>query len=151
MKPTFPILLVDDDPSISDIIQRTFTQFFPEANLIAVSSYKQALAYLNGLEGYGPKLILLDLGLTTGPTGFDLLTLIRLHPLGKLIPVIILSSNDSDDDVSHAYSLGANAYNLKPFGYADWKEYVLNIRAYWYNSARVPRLYFNESDQISRK
>lgn len=150
MKPSFPILLVDDDTATLDVIQRAFSQCFPEANLMAVSSYKQAIAYINGLEGYGPKLILLDLELKTGPTGFDLLTLIRLHPLGKLIPVVILTSNDSDDDISHAYSLGANAYNLKPFGYAGWKEYVLNIRAYWFNSARVPKLYFDEADQISR-
>jgi CheY-like chemotaxis protein len=150
MKLSFPILLVDDDTTVYDVIQRTFTQYFPEANLMSVSSYKQALAYLNGLEGYGPKLILLDLDLQTGPTGFDLLSLIRLHPLGKLIPVIVLTSNDSDDDIGRAYSLGANAYNLKPFGYEEWKAYIKSIRAYWFNSARVPKLYFDEADQISR-
>lgn len=143
MASQFPILLVDDDTAISDILTRAAERAFPEANFIHVSSFNQAAAYLEGLEGKGPRLVLLDIDLQTGLSGFDFLSLLRQHPQGKLVPVIVLSSSQEESKAKEAYQRGANAYTPKPFSYPDWKSYVQQLRSYWFGTVTIPTFWFD--------
>ncbi|GAB3794180.1 response regulator [Spirosoma humi] len=143
---SYPILLVDDDPSIADLLTRSAKQIFPEATFTHVSSYAEAAQYMSDLTGKGPRLILLDVNLQVGLSGLEFLKLIRSHPQGRFLPVVMLSSSREDVDTIAAYMAGASAYTQKPDSYAGWKAYVGKLRAYWYETVTVPQLWFERNE-----
>ncbi|MBD2703332.1 response regulator [Spirosoma sp. BT702] len=143
MSGAFPILVVDDEAHVADILNRAAINSFPEAKFTYVSSFKEAVGYLDGLRGVGPKLVLLDLDLKSTPNGLDFLSLIRHHPQGRLIPVVILSSHATTENRDEAIMRGATAFTVKPFSFADWKKYVTELRIYWFQTVTIPKLYFD--------
>ncbi|WP_080236934.1 response regulator [Spirosoma rigui] len=138
MPTSFPILLVDDDADVADLLNRIAVTDFPEAVFLHVDSFAQAASYLDNLEGRGPRLVLLDVNLRTGLTGLDFLTLIREHPQGRLVPVVMLSSSQLDTDIHEALNRGASLFTQKPFTYVEWRQYVQNMRLYWYETVTTP-------------
>ncbi|QDK81583.1 response regulator [Spirosoma sp. KCTC 42546] len=142
MPTTFTILLVDDDPEIADILTRVSIKSFPEARFIHVRHFADAVKYLDNLNGLGPNVVLLDIHLQTEPSGFEFLTLMRNHPIGCLVPIIILTATSTKTLALEAYNRGATAFTVKPFTYHDWKTYVDQLRLYWFETATIPRLYF---------
>ncbi|GAB3942415.1 hypothetical protein GCM10028805_07030 [Spirosoma harenae] len=147
MPERFRILLVDDEPDVAEVLNRAAIYTFPEADFSYVSSYSDAVAYLDGLNGLGPKLVLLDMDLQSGFNGFDFLTLVRQHPKGCALPVVMLSSHTAEKECKEAFLRGANAFTSKPFGFKDWKSYVSQLRTYWYQTVSTPKLYFDEADE----
>ncbi|GAB3946729.1 hypothetical protein GCM10028805_17720 [Spirosoma harenae] len=147
VKSTFPILVVDDDAAIVPILERVASEVFSEAQFINAQSFAEAAHYLDRLRGFGPSLVLLDIDLAMGPSGLDFLKLLRNHPQGRLLPVIMLSVSQSREQMDEAYSLGANAFTSKPFSLAEWRTYVGELRTYWYTMARIPTLYFTDVKQ----
>ena len=146
MPRSYPILLVDDDPSIADLLTRSAKQIFPEAIFMHVSSYAEAAQYMGDLSGKGPRLILLDINLQVGLSGLEFLKLIRSHPQGRFLPVVMLSSSCEDVDTIAAYLAGASAYTQKPDSYAGWKTYVSKLRIYWHETVTVPQLWFERDE-----
>ncbi|GAB2547773.1 response regulator [Spirosoma aerophilum] len=142
---SFPILLIDDNPHMVDILNRVASLLFVEAEFIAVHSFAQAAAYLEGLHGRGPRLILLDVDLQSALNGFDFLSLLRGHPQVCSVPVVVLSANQSTNVANDAYQLRANVFTRKPDSYEGWKAYVSQLRAYWYATAAVPKLWFDKT------
>lgn len=137
MSQQFPILLVDDDPLIADVLKRASVSSFPEASFIHVSSFEDAKTYIEELEGRGPKIVLLDIDLQDKVDGLDFLALLRAHPKGRVLPVVMLSANKTPSLVERAYSFGASSFTLKPFSYSDWKTYLNNLKTYWYETVTL--------------
>ncbi|GAB2564679.1 response regulator [Spirosoma aerophilum] len=146
MPTSFSILLVDDDPTIADVLNHAAVSTFREANFIHVSTFHQAASYLEGLHGFGPRLILLDLNLQGDLNGLDFLTLLRDHPQGCLVPVIMLSANQESTAPGETYSRGANVFTVKPFSYSGWKSYVSQLRTYWFETVQTPQLWFDKEE-----
>ncbi|MCK8493827.1 response regulator [Spirosoma sp. RP8] len=140
----FPILLVDDDPAVAEILQIAATSSFPEAVFMPVGSFEDAVSYLENLEGKGPKLVLLDVNLHSHGEGLGFLSLLREHPQGRLVPVVMLSATESPDQIRQAYELGAASFTAKPYSYADWKEYMSQLKMYWYNTVSLPGIWFEK-------
>ncbi len=63
------ILLIDDEQEIADVLNRAASSVFPEAEFMHVTSFAEAVGYLTGLAGRGPRLILLDRDLQSGLDG----------------------------------------------------------------------------------
>ena len=85
-----------------------------------------------------PDLILLDLELSD-PEGCEMLSDIKKDKQLKRIPVVVLASSESYEDIFQAYDLHANAYICKP---ADRDQLVQILRAtlhFWLTLARLPR------------
>ncbi|GAB3050146.1 response regulator [Spirosoma pulveris] len=144
----FTILLVDDDATIADLLTRAATSEFPEATFIHASTYQQAAAFLSDLSGRGPQLILLDVNLRSGPSGLNFLSLVRQHPQGHLLPIIMLSASNEKMDRQAAYRRGATVYSQKPFTFQAWKAYVAGLRNYWFKTATIPAVWFEkDSDE----
>ena len=127
MTAKFPILLIDDDPAIGEVLQRALLNIFPEAGLHQVFSAQQATDYLDQLAGPRLQLLLLDLDLN-GSNGLDILTKLRAHPRGRLFPVVVLSANDDPDQVRQAYAAGAASFTQKPFSFQQWKDCTAALR-----------------------
>src|SRR5438132_1633867 len=124
MPQTQTILLVDDDQTIADLLNRAATSVFPEARFVPILSFSQAVEYFLNIKGKGPRLILLDYDLQSSMTGLDFLQLVRNHPQGRLVPVVMLSTNQSERLIKESFRLGANAFTSKPFSFGEWKDYV---------------------------
>ncbi|GAB4024699.1 response regulator [Spirosoma koreense] len=140
MSVSFPILLVDDDSTIADIIRRAAESVFPEAHIFHASNFEEAASFLQSADKEVFRLVLLDIDLQSALTGFDFLSLLRQQPYGQLIPVIVLSASRLQSKAKEAYERGANAFTTKPFSYADWKEYVGQLRSYWYKTVTIPQV-----------
>ncbi|MCX6212779.1 response regulator [Spirosoma sp.] len=142
---SFPILLVDDDPLLAEVLIEAAKINFPEARFQQVYSAGEAKRYIDQLEGYGPKLILLDINLNEMNTGFNLLAYIQVHPQARLVPVLMLTVSQLTNDVKLAYEIGASSFTVKPFSYEDWQTYLVNLRHYWYKTVSLPSIQFSPS------
>jgi FixJ family two-component response regulator len=140
----FTILLVDDDLDVVDILRRASVQCFPEAIFIPVTDFNEASKYLSDLDGLGPNLVLLDIHLQVEPNGLTFLSLMREHPIGRLVPIIVLTTAVDRLFSIESYKRGANAFTIKPSSYEGWKKYVEQLRLFWLQTATLPRPYFTQ-------
>ncbi len=86
-----------------------------------------------------PDLILLDLNLP-GMDGCQVLTRIKSDPFLRMIPVVILTTSDREEDILQTYQAGANTYISKPDEYPRYRELVATLEHYWVDTAlKVPR------------
>lgn len=142
----FPILLVDDDPNIVDILRNAARTHFPQATFLYVSTFAEAVNYLENLKGRGPKLVLLDINLKTHGEGLEFLSLLRKHPQGRLLPVVVLSASQSPDQIREAYELGAATFTSKPYSYSEWKAYLAQLKTYWLDTVSLPGIWFEKDE-----
>ncbi|MGZ4618266.1 MAG: response regulator, partial [Frankiaceae bacterium] len=77
-----------------------------------------------------PRLILLDLNLPD-MSGLDILREVKADPALRTIPVVVLTSSESETDVVRSYDLHAAGYVTKPIDHADFVRAVLRIEDYW--------------------
>jgi DNA-binding response OmpR family regulator len=139
------ILLVEDSEDDVFFMKRALKHAGIANPVQVVSDGQAALDYLAGQNGFSdrdqfpvPSLVLLDLRLPLVP-GMEVLKWIRSESQLTGLPVIVLTSSKHDMDVASAYSLGANAFLVKP---SDSKELVSMVKAigdFWliYNHAPV--------------
>ena len=101
----------------------------------------EALAFLNQEGTYAsaprPDLILLDLNLPR-KNGREVLAEIKSDPNLKSIPVVILTTSNSERDVLQAYDHHANCYIVKPVGFANFVEAVKTIHQFWFSVVTLP-------------
>ena len=146
MRPPFLILVVDDDPLLLDICTRASKEHFPEASFLQVRSCSEAIQYIHELDGFGPKLILLDIDLNSNQSGFTLLTFLKEHAQARFLPVVMLTVDESRDTVVAAYSEWTSSFTIKPDSFGGWKQYFLVLRQYWFNTVTVPAVRFHKLD-----
>lgn len=103
------ILIVDDKPSISDLI----VQFLKHAYDVETKlDGLEALAWMQ--EGNIPDLILTDLQMPN-MDGIELIKKVKASGYFSDVPIIVLSSKDSSKDRIECLKLGAEDYIMKPF------------------------------------
>ncbi|MFA5975090.1 MAG: response regulator transcription factor [Elusimicrobiota bacterium] len=105
------ILVVEDDPGITEAIKKTFS-LEPGISFRSVSSPEGGL---REAVAYKPDLILLDIKLPGGD-GRQILKNLKENAATKRIPVIFLTGLSSEGDRVLGLNLGADDYVCKPFG-----------------------------------
>lgn len=134
------ILLVEDSPSDVRLIREALKQTPVRVDITVARDGVEAMDYLHEAEKGivdRPDLVLLDLNLPR-KNGREVLAEVKGSPTLKQIPVLVMTSSRSDEDVSVAYSLNANCYITKP---GDLPEYVNVVRAiedFWFLTATLP-------------
>lgn len=135
------ILLVEDSPADILLTREAFKEFKVINSLHVVEDGIQALAYLNQEGEYAssprPDLILLDLNLPR-MNGSEVLAEIKANPKHKSIPVVILTTSYSEQDVLQAYNQHANCYIVKPVGFENFVEAVKSIHQFWFSVVTLP-------------
>jgi CheY-like chemotaxis protein len=140
-------LLVEDDPNDAKLVQMEFQQN-PDLRLNWVTDGEQATHYLLGQPPYTdranfplPDVILLDLKLPR-MNGFEFLEWLRkVSPNHfRLIPVIVMSGSDLQEDVLRAYELGANCYLTKPPDWKKFREQLVRLGVFWSEFVQTPKL-----------
>lgn len=137
------IYMVEDNPGDIRLTQEILKQSQLRSNLRVAYDGEEALDYLMSLDESLetepiPHVILLDLNLPK-KSGTDVLTVLKNHDKLKSIPVVVLTSSDSETDVTKCYSLHANSYITKPVDLDDYSEVINNLHIFWTRVAELPR------------
>lgn len=133
------ILLVEDNPDVVMLIEEIIREHWRDL-LVSAPDGEAALSHLRGCIHANealPDLMLLDLKLP-GRDGWEVLDLIRQDPELRRMPVVILSSSTSPEDVERAYSGCANAYVAKPSSLTGYLEALDAIEQFWFDTATLP-------------
>jgi DNA-binding response OmpR family regulator len=85
-----------------------------------------------------PQVVLLDLGLPK-LDGLEVLGRIRAEERTRLLPVVILTSSEDQEDVVKGYGLGANSFVKKPVDVTRFYAAVLELGMYWMVLNETPR------------
>ena len=131
------ILLVEDNPDDEMLTLRALKRN-RIANEIAVArDGAEALEYLFATGKYTdrhiaamPQIILLDLKLPK-VDGLEVLRRIRTDNRTCIVPEIVLTSSDEDQDLLDSYTLGANSYIRKPVDFGQFVETIRQLGLYW--------------------
>ena len=68
-----------------------------------------------------------------------MLTRIKSDPFLRMIPVVILTTSNREEDIVQTYQAGANTYITKPDEYPRYRELVATLEHYWVDTAlKVP-------------
>lgn len=138
------ILLVDDDFDERFLSDRILQKIIPEPGSIHQATCgNEAIAYMIGEGKFAdrktypfPTLVITDLNMEDGD-GFDVLEFMQHNPAWSVVPRIVFSSSDDDDDVRTAYALGASVYHLKPSPPRELERQFRLIIEYW-TTSQVP-------------
>jgi len=84
-----------------------------------------------------PDLILLDLKMPR-KSGHQALEEIKGNPELKRIPVVVLTTSKAEEDIIHAYNLGANSFIVKPTTFGALTEAMKTLERYWFKLTTLP-------------
>lgn len=136
------ILLVEDNPDDVAITRRALAKSRVANTLNVVRDGQEALDYLFGRQGApagGPRpdLILLDVNLPRA-SGMEVLEQIRADAKLGMIPVIMLTASDREEDIVKSYTLGSNTYIQKPVEFDKFLHALDVLGQYWIVIAKLP-------------
>lgn len=135
------ILLVEDNLADVLMTRSAFEDFKLTNTLHVVEDGVEALEYLHGEGKFAgsphPDLIMLDLNLPR-KNGREVLAEIKTDPALLNIPVIVLTTSRSEQDVLEAYGLHANCYIVKPVGFPNFVEAIKSIEHFWFSLVTLP-------------
>ncbi len=135
------VLLVEDSPGDVRLMQEAF-RANQSIHLNVATDGVEAMAFLRreGMHGRAPRphIILLDLNLPK-MDGRQVLAEVKKDSNLKLIPTVILTTSNSDEDILKSYELQANCYLSKPVQLAAFEALVVSINDFWLNKVKLPQ------------
>ena len=138
------VLLVEDDEAHAEIVRRNLLANRLTNPLIHVSDGEAALDYLyrrnrfsNPTTSPRPGLVVLDMRLPK-VDGLEVLRIIKADPKLLAIPVVILTTSNSEEDKQKAYAAHANSYLVKPVDFPQFKKLMESLGYYWLASNAPP-------------
>jgi chemotaxis family two-component system response regulator Rcp1 len=135
------ILMVEDNPGDVRLTREALKGGKVWNQLHVVEDGVAALDFLNQRAPYQqasrPDLVLLDLNLPK-KDGREVLAAIKSDPSLKMIPVVILTTSQAEEDVLRAYNLNANCYVTKPVDFDQFTRIVQTIEQFWLTVVTLP-------------
>jgi CheY-like chemotaxis protein len=131
------ILLVEDNPDDEVLAIRALKRHHISNEVVVARDGVEALEYLFGTGVYAgrdisikPTVILLDLKLPR-VDGLEVLRRLRGDARTKLLPVVVLTTSNEEQDMLSSYSLGCNSYIRKPVDFVQFSEAIRQLGMYW--------------------
>jgi two-component system response regulator len=131
------ILLVEDNPDDEALTLRALGKSNLLNDIVVARDGVEAWEYLTGTGAYAnrdktimPQVILLDLKVPK-LDGLGLLRKIRETELTRLLPVVVLTSSNEEQDRMESYKLGANSYVRKPVDFTQFMDAASQLGLYW--------------------
>lgn len=127
-----PILLVEDNPMDVDLTLHAFRRHRLANPVHVARDGEEALAWMARWEAGEPRpvVILLDVNMPK-IGGLEVLRQLKLHPVYRTIPVVMLTTSSVGRDVDSAYQNGANSYIVKPVDFEKFMAIAEQIQLYW--------------------
>lgn len=140
---TANILLVEDSASDVRLVREALRDSKLVVHLNVAHDGAEALNYLDGCKAgihTLPDIVLLDLNLPK-KNGCEVLRAIKQDSFLRRLPVIVMTSSNSEDDVAAVYRLNANCYIRKPFDLHDYEKVIRALEDFWLMTVMLPEGY----------
>jgi DNA-binding response OmpR family regulator len=131
------VLVVEDNPQDELFTLRALQRAGFTSRVDVVRDGQQALDYLLRQGEYAdregpdlPTVVILDLNLPR-LSGLEVLERLRAASRTELLPVVVLTSSDDEQDRLDSYRGGANGYVSKPLDLTEFEERVGRLAVYW--------------------
>ncbi len=131
------ILLVEDNPDDEALTLRALQKNNILNEVVVARDGAEALDFLFGTGAYAgrdlglmPEVILLDINLPK-INGLEVLGKIRGNERTRLLPVVILTTSNEEQDKIRSYTLGANSFIRKPVDFQQFSEAIRQLGVYW--------------------
>ncbi len=137
------ILLVEDNPKDAELTKIALDENNFANHIDWVRDGVEALEYLKAEGKYTdrtpglPTLILLDLQMPR-MNGIEFLAKMKQDPKFKNVPVVMLTSSRQEEDMVNSYSLGVNAYVVKPVDLNDFIDAIKQLGIFWVIVNEIP-------------
>lgn len=134
------ILLVEDNEGDIFLTREAFEESSFVSIVTVIRDGKAAINFFETLSKSGtvPDLVLLDINLPK-MNGFEVLNYLKNNERYKHVPVTILTTSSSENDIMRSYFSYVNCYVTKPADANDYIEVVSRIEDFWMNVACIPR------------
>lgn len=134
-------LLAEDNPGDVRLTKEALRESKISNNLNVVPDGVEAMAFLRREGKYAdaprPDVILLDLNLPK-KDGREVLAEVKADPSLRLIPVVIITSSEAEQDVLKTYELYANCYVTKPVDLEQFIKVIQSIETFWLTIVTLP-------------
>ena len=134
-------LIVEDNPGDVRLILEALKEGKLLLNISVVQDGIEAMDFLRRQGKYQqaprPDLIILDLNLPK-KSGREVLAEVKTDDDLRIIPVVVLTSSEAQDDVARAYGLHVNCYVAKPLGLDEFMRVIKSIDEFWLRTVRLP-------------
>jgi len=134
-------LLAEDNPGDVRLTKEALRESKISNNLNVVPDGVEAMAFLRREGKYAdaprPDVILLDLNLPK-KDGREVLAEVKADPILRLIPVVIITSSEAEQDVLKTYELYANCYVTKPVDLEQFIKVIQSIETFWLTIVTLP-------------
>lgn len=139
---SYDVLLVEDEPADAHLTRITLEENEAPCKLHHVKDGQEALEFLRRRgepfqSAPRPHLILLDLNMPR-MNGRELLQELKSDPQLAAIPVVVLTTSDSENDVNSSFQAGAAGYIVKPTGMDEFSSAMKGLEQYWFTLVRLP-------------
>jgi CheY-like chemotaxis protein len=138
------ILLVEDSLKDIDLTLAALEEHHLAKEVVIARDGVEALDYLLARGTFAgrppglPAVMLLDIKMPK-LGGLEVLRQMKSDPVLKSIPVVMLTSSREEPDLATSYSLGANAYVVKPVDFQQFMDAVKQVGAFWAVLNEPPR------------
>lgn len=136
------VLLVEDNPDDEELAVMALQSAGLRLPIVVARDGVEAIDRLVGTGAQGaaarPLIVLLDLKLPK-VDGFGVLKRIRETEGLRTLPVVVLTSSDTDDDIDRSYALGVNSYVRKPVAFEAYRSAIGALGQYWLTLNEFPR------------
>src|ERR1700693_1608445 len=116
------VLVVDDSPTMRSLIVTTIE----DMDGLEATEVQNGIEALKVLPTRKFDLIITDINMPT-INGLEIVRFVKGHPLYKMIPLIIVSTEQGDKEIQKALALGATEYITKPFHPDNLKKVVQKV------------------------
>lgn len=141
MNKEIKILLVEDNEGDIVLTMQALKKANVTNGLSIVRDGDEALNYLRNKGKFEnsetPDLILLDINLPK-VDGIEVLTEIKNDENLRVIPVVMLTTSESENDIVRSYNNHANCYITKPVDFKKFMEVVQMIKDFWISIVKLP-------------
>ncbi len=135
------ILMVEDSPADVELTIEAFRDAKMLNKIHVVEDGEEAMEFLRRQGRFAdaprPDLVLLDLNLPR-KDGREVLEEIKKDPSLKRIPVVVLTTSESERDILRAYDLHVNAYITKPVDLGQFAKIIEAVENFWLTVVKLP-------------
>ncbi len=140
-----PVILMADDDLDDCLLAKEALAESPLANsLYFVHDGEELMDYLYHRGEYTeqshaprPGLLLLDINMPK-KDGIEALRELKADLVLRSIPVVVLTTSLSEEDIFRSYDLGANSYITKPVTFRDLADVMHTLKRYWFDIVNLP-------------
>lgn len=141
MSKRIQVLLVEDSRADARLILEVLKEEKIDVDIDVVRDGVEAMSYLNRTGEYEnatmPDLVLLDLNMPK-KDGREVLAEIKSSQKLNAIPVVILTTSQSEEDILKSYKLQASCYVTKPIDLEQFTKIIKSIDGFWFSAVRYP-------------